>query len=114
MEIIEDIQDDIRIYRLKGRLDSNTSQGLESKIFQAISGGSKRIIVDFTDLNYISSDGLRVILKTTKAIKREDGQIMLCCMQDYVKEVFETAGIGSLLPMVATMADSLRALSPDV
>jgi anti-sigma B factor antagonist len=110
VEIIEEIQDDISIYRLKGRLDSNTSQGLEDKFFQAISGGSKRIIVDFKDLNYISSDGLRVILKATKTIKREDGQIMLCCMRDYVKEVFETAGIGSLLPMVATMDDSLKAL----
>ena len=109
MEIIEEILDDIHIYRLKGRLDSNTSQGLEDKFFQAISDGSKKIIVDFKDLNYISSDGLRVILKATKAIKRQDGQIMLCCMRDYVKEVFETAGIGSLLPMVATMDDSLKA-----
>ena len=110
MEIIEEIHDFINIYRPKGRLDSNTSQKLEDELFQAISNGSKRMLIDFTDLNYISSDGLRVILRATKAIKRADGQIMFCCMHDYVKEVFEIAGLGSLLPIVATMDDALKAL----
>jgi len=109
MEIIEESQDGISIYRLKGRLDSNTSLWLEEKLFQAISDGSKRMIVDFKDLNYISSDGIRVILISTKAIQREEGQIMFCCMRDYVKEVFEIAGLGSLLPVVATMKEALKA-----
>jgi anti-sigma B factor antagonist len=87
MEIIEEVQNGINIFKLNGRLDSNTSQGFEKKVFQAISDGSKNMIVDFKDLDYISSAGLRVILKATKALKREDGQIMLCSMQDYVKEV---------------------------
>ena len=75
----------------------------------AISDGSKNMVVDFKDLDYISSAGLRVILKATKAIKREDGRIMLCSMQDYVKEVFEIAGFDSFLPIVATLDDALKA-----
>jgi len=101
MDIIEEKQGGINIFKLNGRLDSNTSQGFEKKLFQAISDGSKTMVVDFKDLDYISSAGLRVILKATKAIKREDGRIMLCSMQDYVKEVFE------ILPIVATMDDAL-------
>jgi anti-sigma B factor antagonist len=66
------------------------------------------LVVDFKDLDYISSAGLRVILKATKAIKREDGRIMLCSMQDYVKEVFEIAGFDSFLPIVATMDDAIK------
>jgi len=108
MEIIEEMKNDINIYRLDGRLDSNTSLGFEQKIFQAMSDGSKNMIVDFKDLEYISSAGLRVILKATKALKREDGRIMLCSMQDYVKEVFEIAGFDSFLPIVATMDDALK------
>ena len=108
MEIIEEIQGDINIFRVKGHLDSNTSQRLEDKLLETISDGSKRIIVDFNDINYISSAGLRVILTATKAIKREGGQIMLCCMQGFVKEVFEIAGLGSLLRIVTTMDDALK------
>ena len=108
MEIIEEVQNDINILKLNGRLDSNTSQGFEKKVFQAISDGSKNMIVDFKDLDYISSAGLRVILKATKALKREDGQIMLCAMQDYVKEVFEIAGFDSFLPIVTTLDEALK------
>ena len=108
MEIIEEKQDAISIFKLNGRLDSNTSQGFEKKIFDAISDGSKNMIVDFKDLDYISSAGLRVILKATKALNREEGKIMLCTMQDYVKEVFEIAGFDSFLPIVATMDEALQ------
>ena len=109
MDIIEEKQGGINIFKLNGRLDSNTSQGFEQKLFQAISDGSKTMVVDFKDLDYISSAGLRVILKATKAIKREDGQIMICSMQDYVKEVFEISGMGVLLPIFATDDDALNA-----
>jgi anti-sigma B factor antagonist len=108
MEIIEEKQDAISIFKLNGRLDSNTSQGFEKKIFDAISDGSKSMIIDFKDLDYISSAGLRVILKATKALNREEGKIMLCAMQDYVKEVFEIAGFDSFLPIVGTMEDALE------
>ena len=108
MEIIEENHSGINIFKLNGRLDSNTSQGFEKKIFQAIDNGSKNMIIDFKDLDYISSAGLRVILKATKALKREEGKMLLCDMQDYVKEVFEIAGFDSFLPIVGTMDDALQ------
>ena len=114
MEIIEENQGGINIYKLNGRLDSNTSQGFEKKIFQAIDDGSKNMIIDFKNLDYISSAGLRVILKATKALKREDGKIMLCDMQDYIKEVFEISGFDSFMPIVGSMGDALDAFSPNL
>ena len=109
MEIIEEIQDGVNIYHLKGRLDSNSSQSLEDKLFQAISDGSKKIIVDFEYLDYISSAGLRVIFKAKKAILREDGRIILCSMQKYVKNVFQVTGIDSFVQIVDTMDEALQA-----
>ena len=109
MEIIEEIQDDINIYRLKGRLDSNTSQMLEEKVFQAISDGSKKIIVDFENLNYISSAGLSLFLKANKALLREDGRIILCFMQKYVREIFKMTGFDSFVPILDTMDEALKA-----
>jgi len=109
VEIIEEVQNDINIYRLIGRLDSNTSPGLEQKLFQAISEGAKNMVVDFKDIDYISSAGLRVILKAFKALDREDGRIMLCSMQDYVRQLFEITGIDAFVPIVATLDDALKA-----
>jgi anti-sigma B factor antagonist len=112
MEIIEENQGGINIYKLNGHLDSNTSSGFENKIIQAIDNGSKSMIIDFKNLDYISSAGLRVILKATKVLRREDGKIMLCDMQDYVKEVFEISGFDSFMPIVGSMGDALDAFSP--
>ena len=70
MEIIEENQGGINIFKLNGRLDSNTSQGFEKKIFQAIDDGSKSMIIDFKDLEYISSAGLRVIQSNQSAQTR--------------------------------------------
>ena len=108
MEIIEESQSGVNIFKLNGSLDSNTSQGFEKKIFQAIDDGSKSMLIDFKDLEYISSAGLRVILKATKALKREEGKMMLCDMQDYVKEVFEITGFDSFLQIVGSMDDALQ------
>jgi anti-sigma B factor antagonist len=108
MEIIEEKQGYLSTFKLQGRLDSNTSQAFEKRLFDAMSDGAKNVIIDFKDLDYISSAGLRVILKATKALKREDGKILLCAMQDYVKEVFEIAGFDSFLPIVPTLDDARK------
>ena len=108
MEIIEKKQDDIQIFKINGRLDSNTSPELEDKIFGAIKNESLNIIIDFEDLDYISSAGLRIILKASKTLKRSEGSIVLCSMQDYVKEVFEIAGFDVFLPITMKMDDALE------
>jgi anti-anti-sigma regulatory factor len=48
LEIREEIQDDITIYQLSGRLDTNTSPELEIRLFQAISDGSQNMVINFT------------------------------------------------------------------
>ena len=108
MEIIEKKENDIYIFTVNGRLDSNTSHELEEKIFGAIKNESYNMIIDFEGLDYISSAGLRVILKASKALKRSEGSIVLCSMQDYVKEVFEIAGFDVFLPITTKINDALE------
>ena len=110
MQIDLNTQDNISVFNLKGRLDSNTSPELEAVIASQIENGSNSMIINFENLDYISSAGLRVILKTTKDLKRREGKLMLCAMQDYVKEVFEIAGFDTFLPIVPTMDDAISSI----
>jgi anti-sigma B factor antagonist len=66
MEVVEKNQNGICILGLLGRLDSNTSPEFEKKIFGVIEDGTRNVIVDFESLDYISSAGLRVLLKAAK------------------------------------------------
>ena len=112
MDIFEKKQDVISILTLNGRLDSNTSPSFEKKIFDSIENGSRSMILDFGQLDYISSAGLRVILKATKALKNNQGEILLCALEDYVQEVFEISGFDTFLPIYPTLEAALQKFSP--
>jgi anti-sigma B factor antagonist len=99
------------VIRLVGRLDSNTSPDFEKKVFDAIDGGAVRLIVDCEKLDYITSAGLRVLNKTAKRLKTEKGSIVLCSMEDYVREVFEIAGFDTFLPIVAGLPEAIAKAS---
>lgn len=107
MDIIEEKQNDVSIFRLNGRLDSNTSPEFEGRILKIIENGSNKLIIDFEALEYISSAGLRVVNKTLRQLKTSKGKLILCSMQDYVKEVFEIAGFDSFIPIVSDMDEAL-------
>ncbi|MCG6892613.1 MAG: STAS domain-containing protein [Desulfobacteraceae bacterium] len=107
MEIIEEKKDEIHVFKLNGRLDSNTSPDFEESIFQAIDGGTRRIVVDCGQLEYITSAGLRVLNKTAKRLKPDEGKVVLCAMEDYVREVFEIAGFDTFLPIVSGLDEAL-------
>ena len=111
MKIFEQQQNDAWIFRIDGRLDSNTAPELETTLFRAIENGTRQMVIDFEALAYISSAGLRVILKTAKDLKRRDGKLVLCAMQDYVREVFEISGFDTFLPIAPTAGDALRQVS---
>ena len=107
MEIKEEKKNDISIFRLNGRLDSNTSPEFEGKILETIENGTNKLIIDFGALEYISSAGLRVVNKTLRQLKQSEGKLVLCSMQDYVKEVFEIAGFDTFIPIVSDMDEAL-------
>ncbi|ACL02752.1 MULTISPECIES: STAS domain-containing protein [Desulfatibacillum] len=106
MDIIEEKSNDIAVFKLNGSLDSNTSPAFEEKVVAIIEGGTSKIIVDFSGLDYISSAGLRVLNLASVKLKPSNGNLVLCCLQDYVREVFEIAGFDQFLPIVATMEDA--------
>ena len=108
MEIIEEIQDGIKIFRLIGRLDTSTYQKLEDELIRAISGGSNKIIIDFEKLDYISSAGLRVIFEAHHTLLKEDGQIILCSMQNHVKEIFQTTRVNDYVLILDNMDQALE------
>jgi len=108
MEVVEKKQNGICILGLLGRLDSNTSPEFEKKISGVIEDGTRGVIVDFESLDYISSAGLRVLLKAAKELKRSEGKIVLCSMKEYIKEVFEIAGFVSLFPIVSSVGDAIK------
>ncbi|WP_321404748.1 STAS domain-containing protein [Maridesulfovibrio sp.] len=109
LEVGEIKNDGVITFQLKGRLDSNTSNDFEEKLLNSIQGGESKIILDFENLEYISSAGLRVLLKAARELKGGDGKLLLCSLKDYIREVFDLSGFVSFLPIYDSMDECLGA-----
>ncbi len=105
MEVMESKKDDVLIVKIVGRLDSNTYEILEQKMNGF--SGEKKIIIDFSELDYISSAGLRVILISAKKAKKIGGTLRLCGMKDFIKEIFDIAGFSKILFIDTNIEDSI-------
>lgn len=81
--------------KLEGRLDTTTSPELESELGKSLDG-IKELTFDFTDLEYLSSAGLRVLLNTQKTMNQQ-GEMKLTGVNDTVKEIFEVTGFSDIL-----------------
>ncbi len=110
MQISEETKNGVAVFKLEGRLDSNTSPALEERILRVIEDGTNRMVVDFTQLDYISSAGLRVLNLATKKLRHADGRLVICSLQDYVREVFEIAGFDTFIPIAADLNEALAGL----
>lgn len=101
---------DILVFSLSGRLDTHTAPEAEQVIGDAIDAGETRILVDFAQTDYISSAGLRVLLKATKRLKQCGGAFALCNASASVREVLEISGFSSIMPCFETLDEGLRGL----
>ena len=92
---IEKKNTETKTLALIGRLDTVTAPELEAEI-SAILSTAESLVLDMEKLEYISSAGLRVILKTQKALTQKAG-LKLINVSDDVREVFEITGFSDFL-----------------
>lgn len=81
---------------LEGRLDTNTASSLEQEIKDSVTGEIKELVLDFKELQYISSAGLRVLLAAQKKMNRQ-GNMVVKNVNDMVMEVFQVTGFIDIL-----------------
>ena len=81
---------------------------VDEQLMAAIEEGEKAFIIDCRHLDYISSAGLRVLNKAYKKLKKQDGRIVLCYLEDYIREVFEISGFDTFIPIAADVEGAVR------
>lgn len=95
MNINKTIQGSTLHIALEGRLDTTTAPKLETELKQSI-GNNTELILDFTELEYLSSAGLRVLLAAQKIMNKQ-GKMVIRGVNDIISEVFEVTGFADIL-----------------
>lgn len=107
MDFTVDELGDVRAVRIAGNLDSQTATVAQEQLMQLIDDGATKILVDFEDLNYISSSGLRMLLVAFKRLEGTSGQLRICNPNTMVREVFETSGFLEIFSVYTSQAEAL-------
>ena len=108
MDITTRSQDGVSVVAFAGNLDSNTSPRAQQTLDGILAGGGRKLVVDFTALDYISSAGLRVLLATAKRLGAAGGALRVFGLNETVREVFDISGFSTILAVFATEADALE------
>lgn len=110
MEILQTNQAQVTILKLRGRLDTLASKTLQEKIAEVTNSNENHLLIDFADLDFISSSGLRILLSTAKQMKSLKRKLALSSLKNRVKEVFDIAGFTMLFSIYPTEEEAISAL----
>ncbi len=109
MMISSEKQDGLTIVSINGRVDGATAPDLESDLSAMIRGGDVRVLLDCSEMNYISSAGLRVFLLAAKRCKQGGGLLSISSLQPACKSVIEMGGFHTIIDCYATREDAVAA-----
>ena len=83
----------------EGRVDGTNAVDFQNQMENAIKGNDQPVVLDFENLSYISSAGLRAILVVAKSLQRQNVKFAVCSLIDPVKEVFVISGFDRIIPI---------------
>ena len=107
MDIKAANRDGNTILSVNGRIDTLTAPELEQAINTEIGRGNKKILLVFSEVSYISSGGLRVLLATAKKLKNPGDKFGICNLQPEVLKVFRLAGFTSIFSIYPSEGEAL-------
>jgi len=104
-------QDDVLIAMLGERLDAATAPEAETQLTAQTDEGSFKLVVDCSKTTYISSAGLRVLLKLAKLLMQKGGKLALCNANEQIHEVLEISGFMTMNWYCPTLEEAISQVS---
>ena len=98
-----------QIFDLAGRLDAVSSQAAIARVYAAISAGARHVLLDMSQVTFLSSSGLRALLLVRKELLAQSGELRLCALKPQVREVFTLTGFTQVFAIHSTREEALRA-----
>jgi anti-anti-sigma factor len=108
MDIAQQEKNGVVCIKLTGRLDADSAPAAEAAVKELMQQGKTRLLFDLSELDYISSAGLRVILLTVKGLQGRKGKVVLSALRPYVREIFDVSNFSSIIPITDTVEAGLQ------
>jgi len=110
MKIIQEEYNGIVCVTVRGRMEAQLAPAFEKVIKDIIASDRRCLLFDLSALDYLRSSVLRVILNAVKEINSKSGQVVLCCLNGYVKEIFEANPFKDTIAITDSVESGIQAL----
>jgi len=107
--VVEEIDGGVARVILRGRLDTVGADAIDLK-FNAIAGSRRAIVVDLSEVEFLASLGIRVLLLGARAVKNKGGKLVILSPGENVTAVLKTARTDTLIPIFADRGDAIAAV----
>jgi len=101
---------EIQVIQPAGRLDALGARDVWTDLEPLTHKPEMPVLMDMSETRYVSSDGLRVMLRASKAVKQNGGKLALCCLTPRLTEIVTMAGLDHILEIYPTRSAAQRAL----
>ena len=106
-----DTDGDILILSSDGGLNSSTSEQFIHTIEELLDSGLRKIIIDCTQLTYISSFGLSVLLRIHNRMKKHKGDVKICCVKGVIMHMLQLVRLDKHFDIYADVEQARRAFA---
>jgi anti-sigma B factor antagonist len=99
------------VLKVTGRMDAENAGKFQRACEEWIAKGATHLVVELSELQYVSSMGLACFLAVAKVLQQKAGSMILCHLQGLPKQVFEITHLMGLFPVYDTEDAALASLS---
>jgi len=110
MEISKEQIGDAYVVSPTGRLDGIYSTAFAKEVGELIAGANPKILIDFAEIDYVTSAGIRAVLLLMKKAKASGAAFALCGVNNQVREVLDATGLEPIIPIHPGRTEGLAAL----
>ena len=108
VDILSEKKEGVQVLSLKGRLDAVTTPDTERQVSDIIESGENKLLLNFKNVEYISSAGMRMLLSVAKKLKSQSGKLVLSDINGPVLDVLKMSGFEHVLDHAKTEQDAIR------
>ena len=99
---------EIVLVQVEGEVDAHTSREVDRALNELLDQGRTRLVLDATDMSFISSAGLRAIVYAYREASHRGGGLRVCGLNAQVRRVFEMAALDEFLELDETRQEALE------
>jgi anti-sigma B factor antagonist len=107
---VSDLGGGVKQVKLVGRLDLKGTNEIDNQFTFAVSSGKTPVIVDMSEVEFLASIGMRMLLSSARALNRRGSKMALLKPTPLVREALNTAGFEQLIPMYEDFDEAYESL----